>query len=316
MAHRRRGVGVSRTTTRNTVPRSGQPRRGVGVNRRVDDRDRDRDDDDNDNGDNSTSTGDQNQNTLLQKKADEMHAFSMQSAVDTIERLQIKLTDFAKTHQSDIQDDPAFRQQFLQMCAPLGIDPLVSQKGFWAKTLGVGIGDFYYELSVKVAEVCFATRTENGGIMAVSEVCDTLNTTNNNSNTYNNYGTKKQKNKQQLYSQGDITIAVKKLSTLGGGFRIIQVGKTTTSVVDMIVSVPTELDNDHMEIMTIAAAAQGGGGNRGCVTVEDVQQQLRWETDRVERAISLLLEEGMAWKDEYHGISFYWFPSVWKETRM
>jgi len=70
-----------------------------------------------------------------------------------------------------------------------------------------------------------------------------------------------------------------------------------------------------MEIITIAAA-QDGGGNRGCVTVDGVQQQLRWETDRVVRAISLLLEEGMAWKDEYHGISFYWFPSVWKKTRM
>ena len=55
----------------------------------------------------------------------------MQCAIDTVEQLQIKLTDFAQTHQSDIQDDPAFRQQFLQMCAPLGIDPLVSQKGFW-----------------------------------------------------------------------------------------------------------------------------------------------------------------------------------------
>jgi len=116
---------------------------------------------------------------------------------------------------------------------------------------------------------------------------------------------------QQLYSQGDITIAVKKLSTLGGGFRIIQVGsKTASSIVDMIVSVPTELDNDHMEIMTIAAAQDGG------VTVDDIVQQLRphhWDTDRAERAISLLLHEGMAWKDEYHGISFYWFPSVWKE---
>ena len=114
----------------------------------------------------------------LQKKADEMHALSLQTAIDTIESLQVKLADFAKKHQSDIQDDPAFRQQFLQMCAPLGVDPLVSQKGFWAKTLGVGIGDFYYELSVKVAEVCFATRSKNGGIMAVAEVCETLNKNN------------------------------------------------------------------------------------------------------------------------------------------
>ena len=170
-----------------------------------------------------------------------------------------------------------------------------------AKTLGVRIGDFYYKLSVKV-EVCFATRTKNCGKMVVSEVCDTLNTTYNNSTTYNNYSKNKQKHRQLLYSQGDITIAVKKLSTLGGGFRIIQVGKTTTSVVDMIV----ELENDHMGIMTILTAAhQDSGGNRGCFTVDDVQQQLIWETDRAERAISLLLEEGMARKDEYHWISFY-----------
>jgi len=228
----------------------------------------------------------------LQKKADEMHALSIQSAVDTIEKLQVKLADFAKKHQSDIQDDPAFRQQFLQMCAPLGVDPLVSQKGFWAKTLGVGIGDFYYELSVKVAEVCFATRTKNGGIMAVTEVCDTLN---------RNRGGKRSK-KKDVYNTGDIGIAVKKLSTLGGGFRIVKVGQS-----DMIVSVPTELDNDHMEIMTLAQDGQG------CVTVDEVKQRLSWSEDRVERAITLLLHEGMAWKDDFHGISFYWFPSVWKE---
>ena len=233
----------------------------------------------------------------LQKKADEMHALSIQTAVDTIETLQVKLAEFAKKHQSDIQDDPTFRQQFLQMCAPLGVDPLMSQKGFWAKTLGVGIGDFYYELSVKVAEVCFATRTKNGGIMAVSEVCDTLNRTHSDNRNHNN------KTKKDLYNTGDITIAVKKLSTLGGGFRIVVVGQS-----DMIVSVPTELDNDHMEIMTLAQDGQG------CVTVDEVQQRLSWSEDRVERALNLLLHEGMSWKDDYHGISFYWFPSVWKEA--
>ena len=34
----------------------------------------------------------------------------MQCAIDTVEQLQIKLTDFAQTHQSDIQDDLAFLQ--------------------------------------------------------------------------------------------------------------------------------------------------------------------------------------------------------------
>ena len=45
----------------------------------------------------------------------------------------------------------------------------------------------------------------------------------------------------------------------------------------MVVSVPTKLDNDHTEIMTIAVAAQDCGGNLGCAMVDDVQQKLRLE---------------------------------------
>jgi len=32
------------------------------------------------------------------------------------------------------------------MCANIGVDPLASNKGFWAELLG--IGDFYYELGM------------------------------------------------------------------------------------------------------------------------------------------------------------------------
>lgn len=46
--------------------------------------------------------------------------------------------------QSDIRKNPAFRSQFHEMCAKVGVDPLASNKGFWAELLG--IGDFYYEL--------------------------------------------------------------------------------------------------------------------------------------------------------------------------
>ncbi len=47
--------------------------------------------------------------------------------------------------------DPEFRARFHQMCANIGVDPLASNKGVWAKTLG--IGDFYYELGVQVVGV-------------------------------------------------------------------------------------------------------------------------------------------------------------------
>lgn len=46
--------------------------------------------------------------------------------------------------QNDIRKNPAFRSQFHEMCAKVGVDPLASNKGFWAELLG--IGDFYYEL--------------------------------------------------------------------------------------------------------------------------------------------------------------------------
>jgi ESCRT-II complex subunit VPS22 len=46
--------------------------------------------------------------------------------------------------QNDIKKSPAFRAQFHSMCAKCGVDPLASNKGFWAELLG--IGDFYYEL--------------------------------------------------------------------------------------------------------------------------------------------------------------------------
>jgi ESCRT-II complex subunit VPS22 len=48
--------------------------------------------------------------------------------------------------QSDIRKNPVFRQQFHEMCAKVGVDPLASNKGVWAELLG--IGDFYYELGL------------------------------------------------------------------------------------------------------------------------------------------------------------------------
>ena len=162
MAHRRRGVGVSRTRN-DTIPRSGQRRNatrattaastgtGTGIEVEVDAIDT---------GDAvtvtihaatsstiSTTTNSNNTNTnsnhksttakydqgvdKLQKKTDEIHELNMTRAVDTIETLQRKLTKYAQQHQAAIQQDPVFRSQFLQMCAPLGVDPLLSQKGFW-----------------------------------------------------------------------------------------------------------------------------------------------------------------------------------------
>ena len=237
---------------------------------------------------------------------------SLQSAMDTCHTLETKLKEFAEKHQHDIQHDPAFRTQFLQMCAPLGVDPLLSKKSFWNGVLGVG--DFYYELAVKVAEACLASRSKNGGIISIREVQSILakrttrfdfSSSSSSSTTTTTKGNKKTKKKSNdsLYSQDDIQISIKKLAKLGNGFRTIQVGSSI-----MIVSVPTELDNDHMQVMTLAK------NNTQSITLEQVQQGTGWNRDRAERALQLLLHEGMAWLDNYQGHEYYWFPSIWKET--
>mmetsp|Transcript_29624 Transcript_29624/g.45187 ORF Transcript_29624/g.45187 Transcript_29624/m.45187 type:complete len:253 (+) Transcript_29624:85-843(+) len=228
----------------------------------------------------------------FQKKADELKAVSLQSAMETVEKLEIKLSDFAKKHAKEIQHDPAFRQRFLQMCAPLGVDPLLSKKGFWGQLLGMG--DFYYELAVKVVEVCYANRSRNGGIMSVGEVESILSSR----KTKFQLGGQKTK----AYSQDDITTAINKLSNLGGGFRTVQVGDST-----MIMSVPTELDNDHMEIMTLAQIYNGS------ISLALVRDSKGWDAGRSKRALDLLLAQGMAWLDTYQGHELYWFPSIWKD---
>mmetsp|Transcript_782 Transcript_782/g.1406 ORF Transcript_782/g.1406 Transcript_782/m.1406 type:complete len:258 (+) Transcript_782:89-862(+) len=231
------------------------------------------------------------------KKAEELKATSLASAMETVEKLELKLAEFAKTHKHAIQHDPAFRAKFLDMCAPLGVDPLSAEKGFWGNVLG--IGEFYYELSVKVAEVCLASRSRNGGIIRVSEVKDILT----------QRGTKfkfaDSKNKSS-YSEEDIITSVKKLSKLGSGFRTIKVGR-----VILIVSVPEELDDDHMQVMNVAE--DDGRGPYGMVTTGDMSRALGWDEDRSKRALELLLGKGMVWLDVHNGEKMYWFPSLWKQ---
>jgi len=235
------------------------------------------------------------------KKAEEIKANSVSSAMETVKKLEIKLSSFAKKHKKEIQEDPAFRKKFLEMCAPLGVDPLSSKKGFWDGVLG--IGEFYYELAVKVAEVCLASRGRNGGIMSVAEVQSILK----------KRGTKfsfaSSEIKSSKYSKEDIITAIGKLSKLGSGFRTVEIGKSV-----MVVSVPTELDKDHMEVLKIASEKAEMGQCGGEVSLEVVKKETQWDDERVQRALNLLLSKGMAWLDNYNRIERYWFPSIWKDS--
>ena len=239
-----------------------------------------------------------------ERKAEELNAISLASAMETVEKLETKLTDFSKLHKNEIQHDPAFRAKFLEMCALLGVDVMSSEKGFWAK---LGMGDFFYELSIKVSEVCLASRSRNGGIIRVSEVKEILS----------QRGTKfkfsdSSKVKKTSYSDDDIIRAVKKLQALGSGFRTVTVGRGSV----MIISVPEELDDDHMQILNLAQDNTGSRvGAYGMITTKEINATLGWDNDRCERALQKLMGKGMVWLDKNNdGELSYWFPSLWKNN--
>jgi ESCRT-II complex subunit VPS22 len=62
------------------------------------------------------------------------------------------------------------------MCSAIGVDPLAGSNrqsagsSVWAQLLGRSVNDFYFELAVRVVEVCGETRGENGGLIEVRKV--------------------------------------------------------------------------------------------------------------------------------------------------
>ncbi|CAD6224132.1 unnamed protein product [Miscanthus lutarioriparius] len=195
-----------------------------------------------------------------------------------------QLEEFARKHKSDIRKNPVFRQQFHEMCAKVGVDPLASNKGVWAELLG--IGDFYYELGVQIVDICIATRSHNGGLIDLLDLRKLLG--------------QKRKATLESLSEDDCLRAISKLKVLGSGFEVISVGRRK-----LVRSVPTELNKDHSGILGLAQA-------EGYVTVEQVEREFSWSTGRAIDALETLLKEGLAMIDDGHRDAKrrYWFPCV------
>lgn len=108
----------------------------------------------------------------MQKRGELLTAESARQMTIQLAAFKQNLEQFAIRHKKEIQSDPAFRKSFHDMCASIGVDPLTSRKGVWADLLGVG--DFYYELAVRIIKVCVETRPINGGIISLRELLSEL----------------------------------------------------------------------------------------------------------------------------------------------
>ncbi|KAI1824397.1 EAP30/Vps36 family-domain-containing protein [Xylaria intraflava] len=201
------------------------------------------------------------------------------------------LQQFAQTHARDIRSNPSFRAQFARMCAAIGVDPLASSSNsgsgsggsIWAQLLGRSVNDFYFELAVRVVEVCGATRGENGGLIGVRELRDKV--------------MKGRMEGAPEVTEDDVLRAVATLEPLGSSHSVIKVGNKP-----YIRSVPKELSTDQSSVLEAAQVL-------GYVKVTMLMVNLRWTRARAQTAVKDLLGEGMLWVDKQAPEWEYWTPS-------
>jgi ESCRT-II complex subunit VPS22 len=201
--------------------------------------------------------------------------------LEQLKQLHAKFKDglelFAKKHQKEISKNPVLRVHFQKMCTNIGVDPLASSKGFWAEMLG--IGDFYYELGVKIVEASLKLREQTGGLIDLQTL-------------------KKKLIRGDQIEDDDIVKAIDTLKPLGSGFKIITIGKHK-----MVQSVPREMSTDTTAVLNLA-------DQRGFFTTDHLKSSLNWPEQRIDNCINSLLSEGLVWIDEQASPKQFWVPGL------
>jgi len=219
-------------------------------------------------------------------KGTELADAEISHMVKQLDSFKEYLETFAAKHQADIKKNAEFRKHFQKLCAQIGVDPLASSRGFWSEILGVG--DFYYELGVQVTEACLATKPKNGGLIPMDELHRVV--------------LKGRGRSRQDVTQDDLCQAIKKLSVLGSGFKILSLQHG-----QLVQSVPSELNLDHTTLIQMAQKT-------GYTSMSELENELKWDRLRIKPLLDYLLKEGMIWIDEQNPKEeLYWVPGFFTE---
>lgn len=172
------------------------------------------------------------------------------------------------------------------------VDPLASGKGVWSV---LGMGDFYFELSIQIVEICLALAESTGGMLEISELKERL------------IRSRRQKSKTQEITTEDILLATKKLKIFGNSFQVHALGKDRY----IIQSIPGELSLQETKALTVAS-----NQDNGSITKSLLIKELGWNEMRTQQAIEKLISEGLVWVDEQdENEPSYWFPSLFPDRK-
>lgn len=231
------------------------------------------------------------------KHGEQLRNSHAEALANQLSVFQAVLHNFSLTHAKDIRSNPKFRAEFARMCNAIGVDPLAgsnvksgrggvgTEGSVWAKMLGSSVNDFYFELGVRVVEVCRETRNENGGMIAVSDLRKRI-----------------AKGRTGLVGGGmdvtddDITRAIESLEPLGGMFKTQVFGGSK-----FIRSVAKELNPDQSKVLEVIQVL-------GHVTVSMLQANLAWERARAIAVIDDLVADSLVWIDAQAEETEFWSP--------
>ncbi|SCU78713.1 LADA_0A07074g1_1 [Lachancea dasiensis] len=189
---------------------------------------------------------------------------------------QEKLVDFAKDHNSELKANPDFRVKFIKMCSSIGIDPICL---FDKERHLFDVNDYFYEICVKVIELCRHTQDLNGGVISFDEL-------------------HKGHFQQLKVDMADLQKAVEMLETLDGGLEVFTIKNKK-----YLRSVPNELTNDHTKILEVCSVL-------GYASVSLLRINMDWMPVRSDAVLKEMVAKGMLWVDgQAAGETIYWDPA-------
>lgn len=255
--------------------------------------------------------------------SDELTASQVNDLNAQLQTFSTSLRQFAQSHRKDIVKDAQFRHAFQQMCAKIGVDPLGGSSrvsggsngimgtgklaGLWNDMLG--LGDFRYELSIQIIDVCVSTRAVNGGLIEMKELIRSIN------HLRQGRGKKIEDDTIGQVSENDIIESIKLLKPLGSGYEVVKMDKD----VMMVRSIPKELDLDTTFVISALSSAnsslESDEAGFTFITEDQLLPELgskgRWTRERARAVLQdMTFRDGILWIDEWAHPARYYALSV------
>ncbi|GME74071.1 unnamed protein product [[Candida] boidinii] len=217
------------------------------------------------------------------------------SQIETqLQVFQNALVQFSDSHSEEIRLNPKVRKEFSQICRSFGVDPLLLNNNNTSNSNNnrnnsgnENTEDKFYEISLKVIEICHQTKDTNGGLISVKEITKILNSSSSNTN----FNVK--------IEDSDILKSLELLHVLGDELQLIDVGSKK-----YIKSIPQNLNPDETVVLQTCDLI-------GYVTVNLLRDNFSWKYIRCKTVIEDMVSNGILWVDEQgeEGIQ-YWINNM------